>query len=129
MPIQERKVIEINEYSTGEYEAVLTDEQGELILLNQVTSITIHLIELATGNVVNGRDQQDALNDNDVTFGVSDGTLTWTIQKEDTEIVNEETKVWEYESHLATITVLWQSGERAAHREILLKCFNLHSVS
>lgn len=46
------------------------------------------------GTIVNGRDDQDIDDDNDVTISAT-GLLTWKVQPEDTTIINDEIEICE----------------------------------
>lgn len=118
--------IAINEDSTATYTAVLKDASGTVIPLASITSLRMTLIELGTGETVNGRENQNILNTNNVTYHSTNGTLTWSIQVADTEIVNPGTPIGDRELHLATITATTATVQM--HREILLAVLNMRSV-
>lgn len=123
--------LEINERSTFVYTAILKDEDGNPVELAAIDSLTLTIIEEESGDVVNSRNAQDVLNNNNVTLHASTGLLTWNVQVLDTAIVNTETPYGSFETHIATFTIAWTDGaeEKQMHREIFLKVKNLRSVA
>lgn len=117
----------MDESSTGTYTSTLQDEDGNAIVLTDVDSMTMTLIEESGGSTINSRSAQDILNTNDVTFHATSGLLTWDIQVEDTALQLSTTAVESKERHLAVITIVWSTTKRM-HREILLRCLNLNNV-
>lgn len=104
----------INEESSALYVAYLRDPEGEPVTLAQLTGLELTLFDPDTGAIVNGRDDQNALNANDVTVeDVEDGEETiakvsWQIQPEDTVIV-DGSKLKEKRS--AHFKFVWDGGQ------------------
>jgi hypothetical protein len=68
--------------------------------------MTLHLLS-SGAIIINGRQNQDVLNKNQVQ--VEDGLLTWLWLPEDADIVSG-TFHGEIETHVATVTVFFDSG-------------------
>jgi hypothetical protein len=107
------------EGTTGFYSFELTDAADVPIDAVHTESLTLTVIDVATGAIVNGRDAQDALNAHNVTLvTVTDPTLvstvTWAIQPADTVQLGHRREV---EPHLAIFEWQWDSGaQRQAHK-------------
>jgi hypothetical protein len=101
----------INEKTTGIYTANLVDENNAAIPGASLTSLTLTLYSLHTGVVVNSRDNQNVLNQNNVTVD-SNGLLTFSIQEADTTILNTELAT---ETHRALFRFGWGSNKKKSH--------------
>lgn len=101
----------IHEGSSAVYTATVSDPDGAAVPLDAYTSILLTLYDEYTGNIINSRHDQDALNANDVTIE-ADGTLTWQIQPEDT-VIQSTTRKGEW--HIALFVFNWTTG-RYTHR-------------
>lgn len=123
--------IKINERSTATFTATLYDKDENgldvPIAAVDVDEIRMTLVDVATGEVINGRTNQDVFDDNDCTLHPTDGTFTWAIQIADTPIVGA-TEVGIRETHLATITVTWGGGQKQQHFQVTMLVLNLMSV-
>jgi len=97
----------VRERSTGLYTATLTDENGAAIV--SLLTLTISLYDVRTGTYINNRQQQDALNANNVTF--SAGTLTWAVQAADHQMVGARA----IEEHRAVFEYTWIGSKRDWH--------------
>jgi hypothetical protein len=107
----------VRERSTGSYTATLQDEAGSPIALVSLTSLTLSLYDVNTGTVLNSRNNQNVLNLNNVTFGVTGGLLTWSVQAADNAVVGSRS----LERHRAVFEYTWASGaKRDWHRIELL---------
>jgi len=126
MATENYKLVPYNQETTGKVDLAMVDEDGDAIELASITSIELTLVELAGGTIVNSRQKQDVLNDNNCV--VTDGLIVWSIQKEDTAIVNVATPIGDRERHLATFTIAWNDGNEQTHAEVVLDVRNLHSV-
>ena len=114
---------EINEATTGRYTATLYDETGAVIDGAALTTLTLTLYDVATNAVINSRSSQNVLNENGVAV-TSDGTLTWTIAKEDTVIVGRRLR----ERHAALFVGTWASGVKKFTHQIEMDVVNLVKV-
>lgn len=126
MATENYKLVPYNQETTGKVDLAMVDEDGDAIELAAITSIELTLVELAGGTIVNSRQKQDVLNDNNCV--VTDGLIVWSIQKEDTAIVNVATPIGDRERHLAIFTIAWNDGDEQTHAEVVLDVRNLHSV-
>jgi hypothetical protein len=108
-----------NELSSGEYSATLVDEHGDPVPLSEITSLQLTLVDFNTGEVINDRDHQDALNTNDVTVHPTSGLLTWSIQPEDNIIVTNTIKDGTVERHRATFELQFGENKRQNHKLLL----------
>ena len=119
--------VDVQERTSGAYEATLLDEDDAAIAAASIDSITLTLIETRSGDVVNSRSAQSVLNANGGTMHATSGLFRWEWEPEDTAILGS-TPNSDIERHLATITVTWDSGTKQQHREVLLRIKNLRSV-
>ena len=115
----------INEEVTAIYTATLTDEKGAAITLAALTAITLTFYDVATGTIINSRNGQDVLNDNNVTISAG-GLLTWTMQQADNII---QTATQAVERHRALLE--WNSGTPAKYgkHEVDFFVLNLTKVT
>jgi hypothetical protein len=117
---QIRKVQELQSLTIG---FRIKDENGDPVPKSQITSLTMRLIDRDSGDVINSRDgvdsSLDALN---VTMGVADGRIRWSVQPADNVIVDTTADV---EVHVALFTILWGT-EKRYHHEAILHVRNLH---
>ena len=67
----------VNEGKSFFYRATLKDQVGANIELADIVSATLTLYDAETLSVINGRDDQDILNANDVTIGVINVQVNW----------------------------------------------------
>ena len=115
----------VNEKSTAKYTAdPLTDENGDIIPAANIVSLTLTLCEIPGATIINGRDDQDVLNTNNVTVD-SAGVLIWTMQEADNIIVNSALDV---EVHRATFKMTFNTTGKATW-DIDISVRNLSKVS
>ncbi len=98
----------VREGSTGTYEATLKDEDGVAIQLASLTSLTLSLYDVDSRQIINERDNQDALNANNVTVHATSGLLTWSVQAADHAVVGTR----RLERHRAVFEYRWNSGAK-----------------
>lgn len=123
-----RTELEINENTQAPVTATLTSDGSTAIPSANINSIEMTLLEVVSGDIINSRQKQDVFGTNNCTMHATSGLFIWTVQVEDTEIVNTSvTPVGSIEKHLATITVTWDNTKQM-HFEILLLVKNLRSV-
>jgi hypothetical protein len=80
--------VEFNEQTTPTVSLDLVEAnaaQNTPILLTYISSLTHTLYDKATGSIINGRDDQDCLNDNNVTVDDT-GRMVIVYQPEDTTL-------------------------------------------
>jgi len=114
----------VNEASTARYTATLVDETETPIPAADLTALTLYLYEPVSAGVVNSRNNQNVLNTNGVTVN-SAGLLTWTISALDTTMVNATKEI---ETHIATFTFTYASGNKVGRHEVILSIDNLLGV-
>lgn len=107
----------INEESSALYTATLKDPEGNVVALAMLSALTLTLHDPETGGLINGRDAQDVLNKNDVTIDAA-GELSWSIQPEDTVIV-DDTKL--KENRTALFRFVWSGGQHHHAYEFQVK--------
>lgn len=121
-----RKVVEINENTSAPITATLKDSAGTVIALASIDTIEMTLVNVADGETINSRAKQNVLNANDCTMHATSGLFTWEVQVEDTTIQGT-VSIGQRESHLATITVTWDTTKQM-QQEIELSVLNLRNV-
>ncbi len=94
----------------------LRDELRQPIPLADVTSLTLTLYDERSGTVINGRDNQDVLNNHDVTFHATLGQLRWSVAPNDLAIQDDTVGI---EPHVGLFTIRWGSNKAFAHMVIL----------
>ncbi len=105
----------VNEHSTAKYTAVIKDESDVAIAAASLTTLTLTVYKTSDDAIVNSRDGQDVLNDNNVVVD-SSGNLTWTIQPSDS--VNSGNT--ELETHIALFEYTWSGGTKRGSHEVTL---------
>lgn len=117
----------VTEGATATYRAQLVAPDGVTPLpgtLLQSLRLTLYTIGQADQTtIVNGRDKQNVLNQNQVSVSVG-GLVTWQIQPGDTTLVDP---VLPFERHLALLEWSWAGG--AGKKEVILVVRNLRRVS
>ncbi len=112
------------ENSIAKYTGQLVDENSVGISSTGLTAFTLTLYNIADGAIINTRDGQDVLNDNNVTVGTT-GLVTWTIQQVDNPIVDTSK---EYETHVALWQWEWDGGAKGSNLETELVVQNLTKI-
>lgn len=117
----------ILEQASGRYTAVIVGEDEVTPIPGSTLTtlvLTLYVIQSdGTDAVVNGRNQQNVLNANDVTVDES-GNLVWHIRKEDTTLVEDLRN----ERHIALFEWRWPTNAYGKH-ELVLVVKNLHRVT
>lgn len=96
----------LSERTTAKYTANLVDTTGAAIAGASLDSLTLSLINVQTGVVLNSRNAQNVLNANGVTIDVN-GLITWTLAPADNAIIDDRLQV---EEHRAIFTAKWSGG-------------------
>lgn len=117
----------VNEGTTANYSAVVTDENGDAVGSGSLTTLTLTLYDDRTGQIINSRNEQNVLNQQGVTVDGS-GNLEWTISRDDNPILHENDYSG-YEDHIAIFHWTWDSGNKSGRHEIKLRVKNLKKVS
>lgn len=94
------------EGASADYEFQLDDGAGNPIALADLQTLTLTYYDQTTLTVVNGREDQDVLNANDVEVS-GGGTLHWFMQVEDAVLVDSRHGT---EPHVALFTWTWDDG-------------------
>lgn len=120
-------VFDVDERCTALYQATLEDENGNPIPLVSISALTMTLIEVSAGGIVNSRSNQDVLNANNCTLHATSGLFSWQLQPDDNSIDNQITpRINQSEEHLATFTVSW--GSQQLNWEVRIRVRNLRRV-
>ena len=123
--------VRVNEGSVKLLEFDIVNEADEAVSESSLTSAQLTLLDIetyapgaspATG-IINDRDAQDVLNDNNVTID-SEGHVVWTMQPEDNVIVTPRRQV---ERHRAQFSFAWDEG--SFNVEIEIEVVNLRKAS
>lgn len=122
------------ESSTGLYVTTLKKVKSDALvpmLRSDIDSITLTLYDKESGKIINGRNEQNVLNTNNVTIAESNGKLRWYIQSVDNEIMGNvdqfgnEHESWEtdwYELHIAKFELAFDTDKKKVHEvELLVK--------
>ncbi|MDH3279637.1 MAG: hypothetical protein OEQ18_00730 [Gammaproteobacteria bacterium] len=116
----------INEGNTAVYDLTITDKEGTIIPASAISVLTLTLLNVADGAIINGRDAQDALNANNVTVHASSGLLTYTLQPLDTAI--QDTTL-SFETHRAIFRCTYNSGGGQSNWDVDFLIRNLSGVA
>ena len=107
--------VRVNERSSKVVTFTILDENSDPVPDSVLTTATLTLYDIGTtpsaagspvAGIINSRDSQDVLNDNDVDID-ADGLVTWATQPEDNIIVTERRQV---ERHRAMFHFSWPGG-------------------
>lgn len=101
----------VTERSSARYTATLLDENGAAVALVVMTSLKLWLRDVATEEYINGREAQDVLNANNMTFHATSGLLTWLVQPADNAILSGDSGI-ETETHEAIFEAKWSSTKQ-----------------
>ena len=108
------------EGTTPRYTCTIVDEDNEPIPDTDLTTLTVTIHDVATGTIINDREQQDALNDNGVTVN-TDGELVFDMEADDMAIVSTTIAEGAIEEHCLLFEWTYNSGDKAGkHRVVLL---------
>jgi hypothetical protein len=117
----------IAEKGTGTYRAQLVASDGVTPLPGTVLqglTLTLYTIgQLDETTIVNGRNKQNVLNQNNVSISTS-GLVSWQIQPGDTTLIDPALP---FERHIALLEWSWARG--AGKKEVILVVRNLRRVS
>jgi len=97
----------LNEKSTGLYTANLVDDLAVAIGSGRIDALTLTLCNKDDGAIINGRDDQNVLNTNNVTVSAG-GVLVYTIQPLDGIIVDV---LADTETHVATFKMQYDTDK------------------
>jgi len=117
---QDVDIFEVPEQSTPTFRSVLTDDLGDPVQGSLLNTLTLTVLQEYTLAVVNDRDDQDVLNDNDVTVD-TDGNLIWSMTVDDTVILNNALRK---EMHRALFAWTFDSGTKSGNKEVIIMITN-----
>ena len=107
------------EGSSAVYKATLKAPDDSVVTTAQLSTLGIIFYNHRDGSIINSRGTlssegvygfQDIYDDNDCTFGTSDGLLTWNMQSADNVIVDTTLAVGQTEKHVAVFKFTYSSG-------------------
>lgn len=104
----------LTESQSAQYSGILKDELGDPVPSTEIQTLTLTFYDYATGDIINGRDHQDALNANDVTMD-DYGVVTWVITPEDTGFILPSTSA----KRIALFEATWAGGSRFFSWEVM----------
>lgn len=107
------------------YTATLEDSAGTAIPLANLTTITLTLYNVPDGEIINSRDDQNVLNQNNVVIHSTSGLLTWTMQAAD-NVISDTSLDWEHHRALFEFTFSGTGTPGKSEAEIM--CENLTKV-
>ncbi len=115
----EPRIFEIDEEESGSYTATIVGNDGAtpLAAADLLTfTLTLYAIKAdGIDQIINGRNQQNVLNANNVTVSAA-GAVVWTIQPGDTTLV----EALPFETHIALFEWTWAqgAGKHVAHLRV-----------
>lgn len=115
----------IFERSTAVYRATIGDELEVPISGASLTTLTVTVYDLTTGNIVNGRNNQDVLNKKGVTVDAA-GRLAWQLDPADTGLVSQTNL---QEIRVALFTWTWGDPVKTGRYEVRFTIKNLNKVT
>lgn len=115
----------VDEGCTARYQTQFKDETGATI--HALTTLTLTLYDDSTGTIINSRNQQNVLDQNNVVF--SGNTLIWTLQPADNIIVTTGVRTNSYERHIALFEYTYDSGNKSGKHELEFSVRQLKKVS
>jgi hypothetical protein len=116
------------EKSSAIYTATLKDETGTAIPLASLSTVTLSLHDVATGQAINSRTDQDIKNANNVTIHATSGLLTWIMQTADNAIVGDVDE-GELEEHCAEFAWTWGSPTKTGRHRFVFYVQSLTKVT
>jgi hypothetical protein len=113
----------VNELTSALWRATLKDQDGTAVPGSTLTDLRLTLYEKTSGTILNNRDNQNVLNQNQVTVDES-GLITWQIMPADNAIVTTK----KLEIHVAVLTASWSSGTRKMVHQFEIDVTNINKV-
>lgn len=115
---------EINERTTPEWAFDLIDGAGDPIEATALNEFTATLYDKETGDIINDRDEQNALNANQFTVD-ADGHGLWKLTPEDTAVLHPGT---DFEVHVLLLEWTYNAGTKFGKYEYMHRINNLNKV-
>jgi hypothetical protein len=113
----------VTERTVARYTGQIVDEALQGTGTDILEALSLTLVDDRTGQIINGRNNQNVLNTNDVAVDFA-GNLYWTIGSLDNVIIGSG----EYESHTAIFKWTWAGGTKFGYHEVVLIVRNLKRV-
>jgi hypothetical protein len=118
------------EGTTGIYTFRLLSESGAAIPVGVLDTLTLTYYDVASGLIVNGRNNQQALNANDVTVATDVGppavtTVTWLLQPADTAMIEPDLR---HEYRVIQFRWSWEGGTRSGAYQVQFLIENMAFV-
>lgn len=115
----------ILEKTTAIYRAQIGDENGDPLSGSVLLTLCVTFYDLTTGDIINGRNNQDILNKNNAAVDAT-GLLTWRLDPADTYLVSTDNKT---ETRIALFTWTWGTPEKTGRFEERFTIKNLEKVT
>jgi hypothetical protein len=112
MALEFAATIVTNELSSCYFEGTLKDEQGVVVPLASLSSITLTLFGKKVDDIINSRDDDDVLNAGGGTYHATSGLFTMTFDGDDSPIITASSKDGKVEDHWAMFDAQWGTGGR-----------------
>lgn len=110
----------VNERTTPRYTATIKDEQGVAVPGTALTALTLTYYNLATGTIINSRNDQNVLGTVSPVNGVQvseAGVLTWDLAELDVAIQSTSVPVGGTERHVALFSWTFGAARRGRTEE------------
>lgn len=117
---------EVGEGQTAYYGFAFT-HGGAPLPVTSINTLKLTFYDVRTDAIINGRDDQDILNDNDVTVDV-DGVLEWAVQPEDNPIFNTKLRPGAREQHRALFVWTYNGGADVGIHQVDFLVEQIHRV-
>lgn len=109
----------INEHSSARMAFTLRTQDGEPIVPADLVAMTLTLYNRNDGAIINGRDQQDVHEQNNVSVD-EQGRLVWDMQPEDNVLLSRTSST---ETHVALFMWEWPTGHHHHEQMITVRRF------
>lgn len=110
----------VNELNSARYSGQLVDETGAGFGGAQTLILTLYnKLDLS---IINVRNNQNVLNQNQVTYDLVTGALVWNMLPADNPIINDGIST---EEHIALFVATWANGVKQMTHEVSIKVKNL----
>ena len=119
----------VNEKTSFQYTATLKDEAGIVIAATDLTTLTVTLYDVASGDIINTQTDTDIKNANNGTVHATSGLLTWVAKPADNPIVGTSIDVGATEEHIALFEWTYNSGNDAGKHELHINVKQLTKVT
>jgi len=115
--------IDVQEGQSGEIEFTMLDQADAAVQKATLVTLTLHLYDKRSGAIINGRENQNALDMNGVTMHATSGLVIWAMVPEDNPFLGSSRLATEV--HVGRLRWTWDGGEKAFAQEFLITVSNL----